>query len=72
MTTSKNYLLKKRLKLSNEIKKNLDFIKGSITKVARKNKNIVESVIDAVENYTTVGEISDCLRNIWGEYNETF
>ncbi len=42
MAAAKDQLLKKRLKLFNEIKRNLDFIKGSITKVTRKNKNIGE------------------------------
>ncbi len=42
MATSKKYLFKKRLGLFYEIKMNLDFIKGSITKVIRKNKNTGE------------------------------
>ncbi len=32
------------------------------------SENIVESVIDAVSVYATVGEISDALREVWGEY----
>lgn len=32
--------------------------------------NIVEPVIEAVENYVTVGEISDVFRKVWGEYHE--
>ena len=34
-------------------------------------ENIVEPVIHAVENYATVGEISDVFRQVWGEYHET-
>ncbi|UCG63022.1 MAG: methylmalonyl-CoA mutase [Candidatus Zixiibacteriota bacterium] len=34
------------------------------------NENIVYPVIEAVENYVTVGEISDALRKVWGEYHE--
>ena len=30
-----------------------------------------EPVIEAVENYVTVGEISDVFRNVYGEYSET-
>jgi len=37
---------------------------------ARSDTNIVEPVIRAVEHYATVGEISDTLRRIWGEYHE--
>ena len=61
----------KNLKQNRDNKK-VEICLKNLENRARKNKNIVESVIDAVENYTTVGEISDCLRNIWGEYNETF
>ncbi len=44
---------------------------GVLKSTARGQENIVYPIIDAVEKYTTVGEISDCLRNIWGEYNES-
>ncbi len=37
---------------------------------AKEEKNIVSPVIEAVEAYATIGEISDCLREIWGEYHE--
>ncbi len=42
-----------------------------LEEAARGQDNIVPAVISAVENYATVGEISDCLRNIWGEYHES-
>ncbi len=32
--------------------------------------NIVPAVIEAVESYATVGEISDTLRKTWGEYHD--
>jgi len=38
MRDKKEKLLQKRLKLFKKIEKNLDFIKGSISKVSRKNK----------------------------------
>ncbi len=38
--------------------------------VAESDENIVGPVIKAVENYATVGEISDVFRNVWGEYHE--
>jgi methylmalonyl-CoA mutase N-terminal domain/subunit len=31
-------------------------------------KNIMPFVIEAVENYATLGEIADSLREIYGEY----
>jgi methylmalonyl-CoA mutase, N-terminal domain len=33
--------------------------------------NLMPHIIDAVENYATVGEISDSLRKVFGEYRET-
>jgi methylmalonyl-CoA mutase N-terminal domain/subunit len=38
---------------------------------ARRGENIVAPVIAAVENYATIGEISDVFREVWGEYHET-
>lgn len=32
-------------------------------------QNLVPLVLEAVENYATVGEISDIFRSIWGEYH---
>ena len=43
---------------------------GEIRKAAESGDNVVEPVIKAVENYATVGEISDVFRSIWGEYRE--
>ena len=36
--------------------------------IAKSNENIMPIVIEAVENYCTLGEIADVLRNIFGEY----
>lgn len=38
---------------------------------ARSGDNIVDPVIEAVENYVTVGEISNVFREVWGEYHES-
>jgi methylmalonyl-CoA mutase N-terminal domain/subunit len=35
---------------------------------AKENKNLMPFVIDAVENYCTLGEIADELRNVFGEH----
>ncbi|UCD94515.1 MAG: methylmalonyl-CoA mutase, partial [Candidatus Zixiibacteriota bacterium] len=58
-----------------ELRKNRDNEKvrlclEALDKTARDKDNIVYPVISAVENYCTLGEISDCLRKVWGEYHE--
>jgi methylmalonyl-CoA mutase N-terminal domain/subunit len=35
---------------------------------AANNQNLMPVVIDAVENFCTLGEISDTLRKVFGEY----
>lgn len=47
-----------------KVKKCLNTIKDHATK----NKNLMPVVIDAVENLCTLGEISDTLRTVFGEY----
>ncbi len=37
---------------------------------ARTNENLMPFVLDAVENYCTLGEIADCLREVFGEYGK--
>ncbi|MEA2030083.1 MAG: methylmalonyl-CoA mutase family protein [candidate division Zixibacteria bacterium] len=41
-----------------------------IADTADKGDNIVKPVLEAVEQYVTVGEISDVFRKVWGEYVE--
>ena len=41
-----------------------------VESAARGSDNIVTPVIEAVEAYATVGEISDLFRKVWGEYHE--
>ncbi len=43
-------------------------ILGSVKEVARSNENIMPVLIEAVKTYATVGEISDTLRDVFGEY----
>lgn len=38
---------------------------------AKEGGNVVPCVLQAVESYCTVGEISDTFRNVWGEYRDT-
>lgn len=47
---------------------------ATISKVedaARSGDNLMPHIITAVENYATVGEISNALRGVFGEYRET-
>jgi methylmalonyl-CoA mutase N-terminal domain/subunit len=47
--------------------------RDSLTKIqdaARTGDNLMPHIIAAVESYATVGEISDTLRNVFGEYKE--
>ena len=43
---------------------------GRVREVAVGQENIMPVLIDAVEAYATVGEISDVLRDVFGEYRE--
>jgi methylmalonyl-CoA mutase, N-terminal domain len=42
-----------------------------VEEAARGGQNLMPHIIHAVESYCTVGEISDALRRIFGEYQET-
>ena len=41
-----------------------------LRKIGQTNENIIPSMLDAVESYSTIGEISDTLRSVWGEYEK--
>jgi len=43
----------------------------TVVESARSGANLVGPIIDAVEAYATVGEISDALRGVFGEFEET-
>ena len=43
---------------------------GSWKKARTGTENLVPRILDCVEAEATVGEISDRLRNVWGEYKE--
>ena len=54
-------------------KRNTGLWRDSLTKIqdaARTGDNLMPHIITAVENYATVGEISDTLRKVFGEYKE--
>jgi methylmalonyl-CoA mutase N-terminal domain/subunit len=43
---------------------------ASLTSAASGDENLLPRILDCVENYVTVGEISHTLRKSWGEYQE--
>ena len=43
----------------------------SIRHEARSGENLMPRILDALEAYATVGEISDAMRGVFGEYHET-
>jgi methylmalonyl-CoA mutase N-terminal domain/subunit len=42
-----------------------------VEQAAQSGKNLLPRIIRAVESYCTVGEISDALRRVFGEHQET-
>jgi len=44
---------------------------AEIERRARSTENLMPAILDAVESYATVGEISDALRRAFGEYQES-
>ena len=41
---------------------------GRVEQTARSDDNLMPSILEAVETYATLGEISDRLRNVFGEH----
>ncbi len=61
-----------RLKALRE-KRNFENANNALIKLetaAKDDENILPRILDCVENYVTVGEISNNLRKVWGEYRE--
>ena len=44
---------------------------SEVERRARGSENLLPAILAAVEAYATVGEISDALRRVWGEYHES-
>ncbi len=51
-------------------KKNWESALKGIEDAARSAENLMPRIIDAVENFATVGEISDAMRKVFGEHKE--
>ncbi len=43
---------------------------GNLEQAARGSENVLPRILDCVEAFATVGEISNRLRSVWGEYRE--
>jgi len=43
---------------------------AKIREAAKGNENLMPPIIDAVKEYATIGEISDVMREVFGEYKE--
>ncbi|MDI6803285.1 MAG: methylmalonyl-CoA mutase family protein [Bacteroidota bacterium] len=50
--------------------KTVDLAIKKLKEVALSNENLLPHLLDAVECYATIGEISQTLRETWGEYKE--
>jgi len=59
----------KKLKKERDNKK-VNGLLEKVRQVARTDENIMPVLIEAVKAYATVGEISDALRDVFGEYRE--
>ena len=42
-----------------------------VQETAKSSENLMPGIFEAVEAYATVGEISDAMRRVFGEYRET-
>jgi len=52
---------------NHKVKENLK----SLEKAAKADANLIPLILDCVKSYTTLGEICDVLRNVFGEYKES-
>jgi methylmalonyl-CoA mutase N-terminal domain/subunit len=43
---------------------------AKLEEAAKGTENVLPKILDCVEAFVTVGEISGCLRKVWGEYRE--
>jgi methylmalonyl-CoA mutase N-terminal domain/subunit len=43
---------------------------AKLKEAAQGTENLLPQILNCVESYVTVGEISNCLREVWGEYRE--
>ncbi|MDO8568996.1 MAG: methylmalonyl-CoA mutase family protein [Dehalococcoidales bacterium] len=53
-----------------KVKKALDEVKATASLPGTPENNLMPAIIEAVDSYATVQEISDVFRQVWGEYKE--
>jgi methylmalonyl-CoA mutase N-terminal domain/subunit len=51
-------------------KRKVEELLGKLHYSAEKNENLMPTIIEAVKAYTTLGEITEVLRQVYGEYKE--
>ncbi len=56
----------KRSRDNDSVKRSLDSLRAA----ARTTENLMPRILEAVRAYSTVGEMCDALRDVWGEYEE--
>lgn len=59
----------KKLK-QNRDKKTVEYVLNKLEQVAASNENLMPAILDCVESYATLGEISDTLRIVFGTHHE--
>lgn len=57
---------------NHKVNKALDEIKATARLQPSVKNNLVPPVIEAAKNYATVGEVCGALREVWGEYRESW
>ncbi len=72
LTVDRNVRDKQIQQLKNlKTKRNSEAVNVSLIllkKVAKSEENLIPFILSCVETYATLGEISDALREVWGEY----
>jgi methylmalonyl-CoA mutase N-terminal domain/subunit len=71
----KDEIQKKQIQLLNDVKKSRDEAKVKSTletlkSAAGKEDNLIPLILNCVECYCSIGEISNVLRDVWGEYQK--
>ena len=69
--------IQQQIKKLGSVKKNRDMKKvdeslRKLEKIANTKDNTMPAIIEAVESYSTIGEISDIFRKVYGEYSPTY
>jgi methylmalonyl-CoA mutase N-terminal domain/subunit len=62
----------KKLRQVKKKRNNANLVRAldNLTNAARTDRNLMEPILACVKQYATVGEISDALREVYGEYRE--